>query len=183
MRDGPTAWALRLRQRGDRPSGAGARSPGGRRPGPGPGRAGCCSGRVGPAAPGRELSDAEMLRSLHGYEAIEGEPQEWLVGALGPLEALVPDGAGDGLRGYDDVLAPASQCSADELRRSAGLDELRDRDGRPFALGSLPAGYYAEPALRASDKFGTVFTVGKGGGSARSAARHAGPHQKRGRRT
>ena len=82
------------------------------------------------------------------------------------------------------MLAPADLCSADELRRAAALDELRDRDGKPLALGSLHAGYYAEPALRENDEFGTVFKVGREGeGGARSAARRAGPHQKRGRRT
>ena len=62
-------------------------------------------------------------------------------------------------------------------------ETLRDRDGRSYALGSLHAGYYAEPALRESGKLGAVFTVEEGGGRARSAARHAGPHQKCGRRT
>ena len=77
-------------------------------------------GAGGPAGPGCEPSDAELLGSLIGYEALEGEPaQEWIAGALGPLGALVPDGAGDGFRGYEDVLAPADLCSADELRRAA----------------------------------------------------------------
>ena len=108
---------------------------------------------VGPAGPGRELSDAELLGRLVGYEIIEGEPvQEWVAGALGPLGALVVDGAGDGFRGYEDVLMPADLCSAAELRRAAALDELRGRDGKPFALEGLHANYFAEPALRENDE-------------------------------
>ena len=120
-------------------------------------------GAVSAAGAGHELSDAELLGSLVGHEAIEGEPaQEWIVGALGTLGALVPDGAGDGFRGYEDVLMPADLCSAVELRRAAALDELRDQDGKPCAPESLHANYFAEPALRENGKFGTVFMVGKG---------------------
>ena len=43
---------------------------------------------VGPAGPRHELSDAELLGRLVGYEEIEGEPaQEWIAGALGLLGA------------------------------------------------------------------------------------------------
>ena len=118
---------------------------------------------VGPAGPGHELSDTELLGRLVAYEAIEKEPvQEWLAGALGPLGALVPDGAGDGFRGYEDVLMPADLCSAVELRRAAALEKLRGQDGKPFALESLHASYFADPALRENGEFGTVLTVGKG---------------------
>ena len=45
----------------------------------------------------RFAEDAELLGSLIGYEALVEEPaQEWIAGALGPLGALVPDGAGTG---------------------------------------------------------------------------------------
>ena len=103
-------------------------------------------------------------------------------GFLAPLGALVPDGAGDGLRGYGDVLLPASLCSAVELLHAASLDELRDQDEKPCAPESLHASYFTEPALRESDDLGAVFTVGKGGGAHfQGAARATGPHQKRGR--
>ena len=74
---------------------------------------------------------------------------------MGPPRALVPDGAGDGSRGYD-------LGSAVELRRAAALDELRDKNGKPCAPESLHADYFAEPALRENDDFGTVFAVEKG---------------------
>ena len=81
-------------------------------------------GTVGPAGPGREPSAAELLRSLIGYEAPEGEPaQERIAGALGPLGALVHDRPGEGFRGCEDMLAPADSCSAGELRRAAALDD------------------------------------------------------------
>ena len=54
---------------------------------------------------------------------------------------------------------PADLFSAVELRRTAARDELRDRDGKPFAPESLHANYFAEPALIENDKFGAAFTV------------------------
>ena len=79
-------------------------------------------------------SEAKLLGSFASFEAHEREPaQEWIAEALGSLGALVPDGAGGGFRGYEDVLMPADLCSAVELRRAAALDELRDQDGKPCA--------------------------------------------------
>ena len=60
------------------------------------------------------------------------------------------------------MLMSADLCSAVELRRAAALDELRDQDGKPCAPESPYANYFAEPALRENDEFGTVFAVGKG---------------------
>ena len=52
-------------------------------------------GAVTAAGAGHVPGDAYLLSSLIGIEAFEGEPaQQWIVGALGPLGALVPDGAG-----------------------------------------------------------------------------------------
>ena len=68
-------------------------------------------------------NETGLLGPFAAFEALEGEPaQEWMAGALGPLGALVPDGAGDILRGYGDVLMSAGLLSAVELRRAASLD-------------------------------------------------------------
>ena len=85
-----------------------------------------------------------------------------MAGALGPLNALVPDGAGDGLRGIEDALIAARACTANELHRAEALDELRDQDGKHCLPGSPHASFFAEPALRENVELGTVFAVGKG---------------------
>ena len=120
-------------------------------------------GAVTAAAARHTPAKIELLSLFAAYEELEGEPaQEWIAGALGPLGALVPDGAGDGLRGYEDVLVAASTCTAVELRRAAALDELSGQYWKPCAPDSLHASLFAEPALRENDEFGAVLMEGKG---------------------
>ena len=79
-------------------------------------------GAVTAARAGHVPSDAELLSSLIGIEAFE-----WIVGACSAVDSGgLGAAAGDGFRGYEDVLMPANLCSAVKLRRAAALDELRD---------------------------------------------------------
>ena len=46
-------------------------------------------------------TETELLSRFAVFEEFEGgSSQEWIAGALGPLGALVHDGAGGGIRGY-----------------------------------------------------------------------------------
>ena len=55
-------------------------------------------GAVTTAAARHTPTETELLSLFAAYEELEEEPaQEWIAGTLGPLGALVPDGAGDGL--------------------------------------------------------------------------------------
>ena len=56
------------------------------------------------------------------------------------------------------LIAPRA---ADELRRAAVLDELRDQNGKHCAPESLYASFFAEPALRESGGLDTVLRVVK----------------------
>ena len=109
------------------------------------------------ATPTRQApTESELLRLFDAHEELEeGPAQELQAGGLGPLNALVPDGAGD-------VRIAANTCTVVELRRAAALDELRDQDERHCASEGLDASFLAEPALRENGELGTVFTVGKG---------------------
>ena len=130
-----------------------------------PGALAAAVGAVTAAAVRHTPTESELLSFFAAHEELKGgAAQEWIAGALEPFGALAPDGAGGGLRGYGDVLLPASLCLAAELRRAASLDELRDQDGKPRAPESLHASYFTEPALRESDDLGTAFTVGRGAG-------------------
>ena len=72
-------------------------------------------GAVTSAAARHTPTETELLSLFAAYEELEEErAQEWKAGALGPLGALVPDGAGDGPRGYEDVLVAASTYTAVE---------------------------------------------------------------------
>ena len=99
------------------------------------------------AAPARQRPpESDLLSLFAAHEELEGElVQEWLAGVLGPLSALVPDGTGDGLRGYEGALVALHEGAVDEARRAAILHELGDQDGRNCAPGSLHAGAFAEP--------------------------------------
>ena len=130
-----------------------------------PGALAAVVGAVTAAAARQTPTGTELLGLFAAYGELEGEPaQEWIAGALGPLGALVLDGAGDELRGYDDVLVAASMCTV-KLRRTVSLDELRDQDGKPCAPVSMHASYFIESALRESDDLRTAFTVGRWGGA------------------
>ncbi|GAG43029.1 unnamed protein product, partial [marine sediment metagenome] len=60
------------------------------------------------------------------------------------------------LRGYEGALIAAYECTIDEIRRSAVLDEPHDQGGRHCAPGSMHAGFPGEPELRVHGKLGTV---------------------------
>jgi len=51
------------------------------------------------------------------------------------LAALASEGGiGDGLRSFDDVSAPVSECPADDFWRAAIADEMRDGRALPWRL-------------------------------------------------
>ena len=111
----------------------------------------------------RAVGGYDLLSLFAAHEELEGEPaQEWSAGALGPLNSFVPDGVGDVLRGYEDVLFGAHECMVDEVCRAATLDELRDQDQKQCVPGSPQAGYFTKPVLREHEVLGNVFTVSKG---------------------
>ena len=112
-------------------------------------------------------TETELPSLFAAYGELEEEPaQEWIAGAMGPFGALVPDGAGDGLRGYEDVLVAASTSTAVELRRAAVLDELRDQ-GRLTLRSREPA---REFLRRAGAEGGRGVRNRLGGGKGRDAS-------------
>ena len=91
-------------------------------------------GAVNPAPTRQTPTESELPSLFAAHETLEEAPaQEWLAGALGPLNTLVSDGTGDGLQGYEDVPVAANICTAVELRRAAAMGDIRDQNKRHCA--------------------------------------------------
>ena len=87
------------------------------------------------AEPRQTPPESGLLSLFAAHGELEGESaQEWLAGALGPLNALVPDGAGDGLRGVRGRASLGVRVHGRFARRSYTSSEARaENTTRPMA--------------------------------------------------
>jgi len=90
-----------------------------------PGSLAAAVGAVNAALTRQTPAESELPSLFAAHGKLEEAPaQEWLASALGPLNALVSDGTGDGLQGYEDVPVAANTCTAVELRRAAAMGDI-----------------------------------------------------------